>query len=215
MLKKIGFALCALAFATVPVFAQAAGDEAAAATAQQVAGSVLAGASEIETTIAQVPGSAAAVVNSVQASATIQAIDAATRDITLLTQDGRTETLTAGPAVRNFDQLAVGDQVNVTYQEAIAVYLSAAAEASAEIAAGVVRAEEGVAPGGALLAQGQVTAKVLELDKVARQAKLQLPGDEIRDIQIREDIDLSQVEVGDTVTVAISKALAIDVTKPQ
>ncbi len=213
-MRKIGIALYVLALASLPVLAQCGGDAAAAATAAQVAGSVLAGASEVETTIAQVPGSAAAVVDTIQASATIQAIDAATRDITLITGNGQTEVFTAGPAVRNFDQLAVGDQVNVTYQEALAVYLSAATEPGAEIAASIVRAEEGAAPGGTLLAQGQVTAKVLELDKETRVAKLQLPGDETRRIQIGADVDLSQVEVGDAVTVAIAKALAIDIEKP-
>ena len=194
------------------VLAQCGGDAAAAKTAAEVAGSVLAGATAVETTVAQVPGSAAAVVDRVAASATIQAIDAATRDITLLTEDGRAETFTAGPEVINFDQLAVGDRVNVTYTEAVAVYLSAAAEAGAEMGAGVIRAE-GV-PGGVVAGQGQITAKVLELNKETRQAKLELPGGETRQIKVRDGVDLSQVEVGDTVTVAIAKALAIGVEKP-
>lgn len=197
---------------TVLVLAQCGGEAAAAATAKQVAGSILAGAPEVETTVAQVPGSAAAVVDRVTASATIQAIDAATRDITLLTEDGRTETFTAGPAVVNFDKLAVGDQVNVTYTEAVAVYLSEAAEAGAELGAGVIRAE-GV-PGGVVAGQGQITAKVLELNKETRQAKLELPGGETRQIKVRDGIDLSQVEAGDTVTVVVATALAIDVEKP-
>lgn len=212
MMRKTMMIVFVLALVSIPALAQSAADAAAAATAAQVAGSVLAGASEAETLVAHVPGSAAAVVDKVQASATIQAIDADTREITFLTQDGRTEIFTAGPAVENFDQLAVGDQVNVTYTEAVAVYLSEAAEPGVELGAGVIRAD-GV-PGGVLAGQGQITAKVLELDKAIRQAKLELPGGEIRPIKVRDGIDLSQVEAGDTVTVAIAKSLAINVEKP-
>ena len=41
-----------------------------------------------------------------------------------------------------------------------------------------------------------------------------MPGGETRQIKVRDGVDLSQVEVGDTVTVAIAKALAIGVEKP-
>lgn len=211
-MKTTLMALFALAWVSMPVLAQCGGDVEAAKTAAEVAGSVLAGATETETAVAHVPGSAAAVVNRVEASAIIQAIDAATRDITFLTEDGRTEVFTAGPAVVNFDRLAVGDQVVVAYTEAVAVYLSPAAEPDAEMAAGVIRAE-GV-PGAVVAGQGQITAKVVELNKETRQAKLELPGGEIKEIQVRDGIDLSQVEAGDTVAVAIAKSLAISVEKP-
>ena len=214
MLKKMMMLFFALALVSAPVLAQCHGDAEVAKTATEVAASVLAGASEVETVVAHAPGSAAAVVDKVQASATIQAIDSATREITFLTADGRTETFTAGPAVVNFDQLAAGDEVTVSYTEAVAVYLSKAAdaEADAELGAGVIRVE-GV-PGGVVAGQGQITAKILELDKETRQAKLELPGGEIKETKVRDGIDLSQVEAGDTVTVAIAKALAIGVEKP-
>ena len=197
-----------------PAGAQQDDDVAASAAAREIAGTVLEEASARETAVVQVPGSVAAVSDRVTATVTLSAIDAATREITFVRPDGRSDVMTAGPGVANVDQLAVGDQVVVTYTEAVAVYLSPAEAPETFIAAGVERAEDGAAPGGALVAQGQVTAKVLELDRETRRAKLQLPGDEIRTIQIREGIDLSQVEVGDMVAVAIATALAIEVEKP-
>lgn len=204
--------MMAVALAAVPALAQDQADVDAAASAADVAHSVLPGASEIDLAVAQVPGSAAAVVGTVEATAVIQAIDSATREITLQTQDGRTETLVAGPGVVHFDQLAAGDTVRVTYKEAVVVYLGGAETANAEAGAGLVR--ESDVPGGKLLGAGQVTVKVLELDKETRKAKLELPGGEIRAVQVRDGLDLSQVEVGDTVTVAIAKALAVSVEKP-
>ncbi len=175
----------------------------------------LAVAVEMETTVAQVPGSAAAVVNTVTASVTIQAIDAETRDITFVTPEGLTETLTAGPAVANFDQLAVGDQVNIAMQEAVVVYLGKDAAPSADAGGGIVAAPIGDTPGGVALGAAQITVKVLELDKETRDAKLELPDDVIRQVQVRDGLDLSQVEVGDSVTVAIAQGLAIEVVKPE
>ncbi len=184
------------------------------ATALVVGVATLASAVEMETTVVQVPGSAAAVVDTVTASATIQAINPETRDITYLTSDGLTDTFTAGPAVANFDQLAVGDQVNIKFQEAVAVYLGKDAAPSADAGGGIVAAPLGATPGGVALGAAQLTVKVLELDKETRHAKLELPNNVIRNVKVRDGLDLSQVQVGDSVTVAIAQGLAIEVEKP-
>jgi hypothetical protein len=194
IMKKIGFALF---------------------TAVLVAGAAtLAVAVEMETAVAHVPGSAAAVVDTMTASATIQAINKETRDITYVTSDGLTDTFTAGPAVANFDQLAVGDQVNIKFQEAVAVYLGKDAVPSAGAGGGIVAAPIGATPGGMALGAAQITVKVLELDKATRQAKLELPNNVIRQVKVRDGLDLSQVQVGDSVTVAIAQGLGIEVVKP-
>ena len=193
---------------------QAADDVAAAAEAGAVAEAVLDESAVRTSAVLRVPGSFGAMTRSARETVTLAAIDAATREITFIREDGQADSITAGPGVANFDQLAVGDRVVVTYTEALAVYLSPAEEPESIMAAGIVRAENGAAPGGALLAQGQVTARVLELDRETRRAKLLLPGDETRTITVRDGIDLSPVQAGDMVAVAISKALAISVEKP-
>ena len=73
------------------------------------------------------PGVAAA-AQTVKLTATITAIDAATRAITLKGPQGKEITLTAGPEVKNFAQMKVGDQVEATYTEALALAVSPAAK---------------------------------------------------------------------------------------
>ena len=68
------------------------------------------------------PGVAGA-AQTVKVTATITAIDAATRDITLKGPQGREVVVTAGPEVRNFAQMKVGDQVDVEYVEALTLEL--------------------------------------------------------------------------------------------
>ena len=57
--------------------------------------------------------------NMVKITATIQAIDQTTRTITLRDDKGNEDTFTAGEAVKRFNELKVGQKVNISYYESI------------------------------------------------------------------------------------------------
>lgn len=65
---------------------------------------------------AQKPVSVADVVT---ATFTIEAIDHATRIVTLKDKDGISEDLLCGPEVKRFDALKVGDKVTFRYHESL------------------------------------------------------------------------------------------------
>jgi len=187
-------------------------DEETLAAMEEVAGIIMSGPVEVQTLVANEPGAAFAVATSASAEVVIKAINARKRLLTIETQDGQTKKYTAGPAIKNFDKLKAGDTVVATFTEIMAVYLGQDAAPSADAAAGLARKGDGT-PGAALFGEAQVTAKVRKLDKTTRQIKLELPDDRVRVAKVREGIDLSKVEVGDTVTVAIANALMIDVVQ--
>ena len=54
-----------------------------------------------------------------KAVATVEAIDLTSRFVTLKAPDGSSLVVKAGPEVRNLPQVKVGDQVVVSYQEAL------------------------------------------------------------------------------------------------
>ena len=110
------------------------------------------------------------------------------------------------------DELKTGDTVIVTFTEIMAVYLGQEEAPSAEVVSGLARRSDGT-QGAALFGEAQVTAKILELDKETRRVKLELPEEGIREATVREGVDLSRVNVGDTVTVAIASALVIEVAQ--
>ena len=114
--------------------------------------------------------------------------------------------------MKNFDKLKAGDTVTVTYSEIMAVYLGQDGAPSADMASGLARKSDGT-PGAALYGEAQVTAKVLALDKTTRLIKLELPENDVREFTIRDGVNLSKVNVGDSVTVATAKALVIEVAK--
>ncbi len=72
------------------------------------------GSAQVETVVeknAEKPGVVA--VESLTSTATVGAIDHENRTGTLKFPDGTTATFKAGPEVRNFDQVKVGDQVYI------------------------------------------------------------------------------------------------------
>ena len=65
-----------------------------------------------QTTVVKSEPGKASVEHTVDVTATITAIDKTTRDITLKGPKGNWVVVTAGPEVKNFDQIDVGDKVH-------------------------------------------------------------------------------------------------------
>src|SRR4051812_7055923 len=63
------------------------------------------------------------VTNTVRMTATVEAIDTASRTVTLKGPGGNLVPIVAGPEVKNFDQIKVGDRVLVRYAEALSLEL--------------------------------------------------------------------------------------------
>jgi hypothetical protein len=160
-----------------------------------------------------VPGGA--VVQTYELTATVASMDKATRKVTLLGADGIKKTVKVGPEAINFDQIKVGDQLNVTVAEELVVYVAGEGESPSDAAAQVVAlAPKGAKPGGILAETTQVTARVTAIDVVHRQATLQFEDGTTRTVAVRPDVDLGQRKVGDKVVIRITEALAITVKKP-
>src|SRR5215510_9413038 len=68
-------------------------------------------------------GGGAIVVDTVQATATVTAVDAAKRIVSVVNEAGVTNTYKLGKQVRNFDQIKVGDKVKATLVESVAVVI--------------------------------------------------------------------------------------------
>ena len=98
------------------------------------------------------------------ASATVEAIDQSTRQVRLRDNaDGTSFVVTAGSEVRNLDQVAAGDQVNVDFYRAVTASMADPADTGEPVTAVVAgRAPEGAAPG-ALAATSESMVVTLSL----------------------------------------------------
>jgi hypothetical protein len=61
--------------------------------------------------------------NVLRMNATIQAIDPATRSITLRDDKGNEDSFKVGDSVKRFDELKVGQRVNITYYESLVFHV--------------------------------------------------------------------------------------------
>ena len=101
---------------------------------------------------------------SITETATIVAIDSTNRLITLKDKDGITDTIVAGPDVKRFSELKVGDVVTFRYYESVVYAIQKPGEkAPAPVAGGIVRGT-GPKPGGTLSEQLTAVVTVQAID---------------------------------------------------
>ncbi len=149
-----------------------------------------------------------------QVSATVTAVDAAARTVTLKNKKGEVDTIKVGPEVQNFDQIKAGDKVTLTVS--VGVVLSMAnPDAKAPEPTVTVQgqtAAPGQKPAGDVTAtvKGQVT--IAAIDTKTRVVTLQ--GQEGRKYKVTAGpkIPLEKLKIGDKVNAEYTEAVAIAVT---
>ena len=178
------------------------------------AASILASQAAAQTGAAVVgkgPGVAAA-AQTVKITATITAIDATTRDVTLKGPQGREVVVTAGPEVRNFAQMKVGDKVDVEYAEALTLELKKGGgmPVAKTETAGAARAKPGEQPAGMVGRQVTVVADVVAVDKDKQMVTLKGPKQTV-DLKVRDPKQLALIAKGDQVEAVYTEAVAVTV----
>jgi hypothetical protein len=159
----------------------------------------------------------AVVVAAVTATATVNAIDVAKRQVTLKWPDGEMKTLKVGKEVVNFDQIAVGDRVNTTFVEELAVFVKKSdAPPSADEAETVALAPKGAKPGIIVADTKTVTAKIETVNHKKRTVTLKGPEGQLKTLKVGSNVkNFKELKKGDEVVVRFTEALAVTVEKPQ
>jgi hypothetical protein len=154
----------------------------------------------------------AGVARTVKLTATITAIDKTSRDITLKGSQGNEVTVTAGPDVKNFDNMRIGDQVNVEYVEALTLELRKGGGKSVGRTeqAGAVGAKPGERPAGAAGRQVTIVADVVNVDSAKQTVTLRGPNRTI-ELAVPDAEQLKRVTKGDQVDATYTEAFAIRV----
>jgi hypothetical protein len=155
------------------------------------------------------------VVESVATTNTVVSIDAGQRRLELKRPDGRITLYKAGPGVANFDQIKAGDQVIATVVEEMAVYVKPASSALSVSASDLtVRAAPNAGADRTEVETLSLTARVLGIDPVFDTVALQTADGRIRTVRVSEYVNLADFNVGDDVSVRITRATTLTVDKP-
>jgi Cu/Ag efflux protein CusF len=147
--------------------------------------------------------------NQVTATATIKAIDPATRSVTLRAENGDEDTFTVGPDVTRFDQLKVGDTINATYYESLVFQVrkpGAAGAASGAVAAGG-RLKD--VPGGAVGVQQTTTVTVKAVDMNVPSITVVTADGRTLTRKIAEKKNLEGVSPGDRIDITYTQGLVV------
>jgi hypothetical protein len=153
-----------------------------------------------------------------QVQARVTAVDQKKRLVTIQDESGGKATFEADPAVKNFKQIHVGDEVVGTLLESLVLELRQPTEQ--EKAEGptilevVSTAEPGHKPAGDFVRQIRAVLVIDAIDKTAGTATLRGPAGNDRTIKARDPRNLDLVKVGDTVVATYTEALRLEVRAP-
>jgi hypothetical protein len=126
---------------------------------------------------------------------------------------GREVTIVAGPEVRNFAQLKVGDQVEAQYVESLAIELKKGGglPVGATEQAAAMRAKEGGAPGAAGARQVTLVGDVIDLDPATQTVTVR-GKERTVDLKIRDPEQFKLVAKGDQIQATYTEAVGIAVS---
>jgi hypothetical protein len=167
------------------------------------------------------PGALAAqkavtVGETVEVTATIEGIDKAGRIVTLKAADGTVSNVYAGPDVKRFDELKVGDKVTFRYYESVVFQIrkpGAAAAPGTPAAAGdtkLVR-NEGGRPGGTISRQETATVTVKAIDAKVPSVTVTTADGNTVSFKVDNPKNLEGVSVGDKVDITYTAAVMVSV----
>jgi len=161
---------------------------------------------------AKAPG-AVGVAKTVNVTATITAIDAATRTVSLKGPKGNETSVVAGPEVKNFAQLKVGDAVDLTVVEALTLELrkGGGKPVAWTVKEGAERAKAGQAPAGVVGRQISVVGDVLAVDAATGTVTVRGPQRTV-ELKVQDPAQLKLIAKGDQIEATFTEAVALAVT---
>ena len=187
-----------------------------------VAAALLAGPALV---MAQAPSAANAVVVDAAVTdnifqlyeGTVTKIDKKTRTIFFKNNEGESKFI-AGPEIKSFDQIKVGDRLNVTYELAVAIELiktksdgiRSKVETSSEVAS-----KPGEKPTRTITNTTTIIADIVAVDRAKKLVSVKGPSGKVTVVTVKNPQLLADVNVGEQVRVIYFDAMAASITPPK
>ena len=147
-------------------------------------------------------------------TATVDAIDKSTRMVRLRGETGRTVTIKVDDLAHNFDQIEVGDRLDVEYYESVALFVRSGGGSEPDIggASAVAIAPEGEKPGVAAVETVIRTAKVIHISHPRRLIEIERADGSTETLRVSDQVkDFDKIRAGDEIVVRHTVAIAIEV----
>jgi Cu/Ag efflux protein CusF len=154
--------------------------------------------------------------NSVKKTVTIQQIDTTGRFITFKNDDGTEDTVWASPDVKRFDELKVGDKVNLSYYESTVYQVRKPGDPPLTPGSSTATTgTSGTLPGGTSARQTVKTVTVKAVDPTAGTITVTTNDGHSVIRKVEDKTKLTGVQPGDKIDIVYTEAVLISVERPQ
>ena len=142
---------------------------------------------------------------------TVESIEAGSRTITLKKADGTVVTVVAGPDIKRFSEVKVGDKVTARYYENVVIRLKQPGEPDVDTEAKGTTPSEQVLPGGTKAKQRTITATITAIDQALPTITFSGPNGWKYTSRVQDKEALAKVKVGDKVDIVWTEAVLVSV----
>ena len=149
----------------------------------------------------------------VKATATVEKIDLEKRKVTLLLDDGKKKTYKVDSRVQNLAQVKVGDHLEMSFTEEIAIVVGKSNETPGAASAEQVSvAPNGAKPGVVMVETSAVSAQILAVDAQNHRVTLLDPDGKKKTIKVSKKVtNLDDLKVGETVDMLMTDSTVIEI----
>jgi hypothetical protein len=142
------------------------------------------------------------------ATATVEAIERGSRQVTVKKTDGTYEELYIPQDLKRFDTLKVGDKITARYYENLVLRLKAPGEKDVDAASSSVVPTKD-APSGTAAHQTTITATIAAIDQAVPSISFTGPRGWTYSTRVKDKAALAKVKVGDKVDITWTDALVV------
>jgi hypothetical protein len=159
--------------------------------------------------VKEVPG------DTLTVSGTVEAIDHASRALTLKNEAGELVTIDVSPEVKRFPEIKVGDKITASYYDNVTVRLKKPGEADVNTKSSAATPGQGAKPGATVATQRTMTAVIDAIDPNVPSISFKGPQGWKYSRRVLDKNVLTQVKVGDRVDFTWTEAMIVSVSTPK
>jgi Cu/Ag efflux protein CusF len=142
---------------------------------------------------------------------TVEAIEASSRAVTLRKPDGTVVTTVAGPDVKRFAELKVGDKVTARFYDNVVIRVKQPGEAEGYSAVKSTSPSDQAMPGGTRAKQVRISATITGVDMATPSITFTGPNGWKYTSRVQDTEALARVKVGDKVEITWTEAVLVGV----
>ena len=146
-------------------------------------------------------------------TAAVEAIDAPSRTVTLRRSDGTVVTIVAGPEIKRFEEVKIGDKVTARYYENMVIRIRRPGEPEVDTKATGTTGSEQVLPGGTKARQRILPATITAIDMNKPSITFTAEKDWKYTSTVQDLSALAAVKVGDKVEVVWTEAMLVSLER--